>query len=639
MINNNLSDSNLTKISRIISDFFATQGVSAPEISLDQPEFSSHGDVSTNASLRYARELGKNPFDLATDLAEYLKQQTDLEDSSENNSQNDSAQITGIEEIRVVRPGYVNIFFNQNFFGPLVKEIIADKSFGTNKNLEGQTWVVEHTSPNPNKAMHLGHLRNNLVGMSLTNLLESSGAKVSTDAVMNDRGIAIAKMMYGFLHHMQKGVGDADGFAKKILPTVEYWLENQDDWYTPEDLKILPDVFVTKSYVAGENDFKESEIARSETRDLVIRWENKDRAVWKLWSHILSYSYAGIERTLSRLGNRFDKTWYEHEHYQAGKDLVDKGLEKGIFKKLPDDAILTDLSVYKIPDTILLKNDGTSLYITQDLALTELKKNTYHADKLVWVVGPEQSLAMKQLFAVCEQLGISKREDLTHVTYGYVGLKDEEGNFKKMASRDGSAVLIEDVIDVVKEKIAATLKETGRVEEKKLADTAEKLALAAVKFSILRSERNQDIAFDLKQSVQTKGDSGVYVLYTYARAMSLLHKGRTGGISLGNFAAVFYKKVFEMFFKKSHSAPAGDTFFSGKKTNTADPVSQKEVLRLLAFYPNIILRATESMSAHHVAQFLLELCGASMLGMPKKKFSMVAKISAPNWRLLRPFLR
>ena len=352
----------------------------------------------------------------------------------------------------------------------------------------------------------------------------------------------------------------------------------------------MPDIFATQCYVLGEKDFKSSPAVEQNVRDLVLRWEAHDKPVWKLWSHVLAYSYEGIERTLARLGNRWDKVWHEHEHYEDGKKFVKKGLAASIFKKLDDGAVLTDLARFNIPDTILLKNDGTALYITQDIALTALKKKTYRADKLVWVIGPEQALAMKQLFAICEQLGIGARADFTHIPYGYVGLSDSDGNFQKMSSREGTVVLIDDVIDAAREKILAVLKENAageksaeKIDPRKQVETAEKLALAAVKFSILKSERTRDIAFDVQQSVETKGDSGVYVLYTYARAKSIVRKAQHRP-------------------KMRPIAP--------KQEKMDEFAAQRDISRLLIFFPQVVARSLADFSVHHIAQFLLELSAA-----------------------------
>jgi arginyl-tRNA synthetase len=405
--------------------------------------------------------------------------------------------------------------------------------------------------------------------MSLVNLLEFNGASVVAEAIDNNRGIAIAKMMWGFLVHMKKG-NEAAGVRVAVSPSVlSDWAENESGWNTPTEIGMLPDLFVTQCYVLGETDFKSDVEVEAKVRRLVVDWESKDANTWKLWSYLLNFSYQGINRTLDRLGNRWDHVWHEHEHYQDGKEYVEKGLESGVFNKLENGAVLTDLLAYNIPDTILLKGDGTSLYITQDIALTALKKKAYSADKLIWVIGPEQSLAMKQMFAVCEQLGIGALSDFTHVPYGYVGLKSEDGSFKKMSSRAGTVVLIDDVIDAVKARITDRIRKEGDKEA-----TAEKLALAAVKFGILKSNRNQTITFDIEQATETKGDSGVYIVYAYVRALSILQKGRVAGAEI---------------------APMS--------TDTGGDLAMH-----LAYFPEAVRNAVDEMSVHLVAQYALHLC-------------------------------
>jgi arginyl-tRNA synthetase len=462
-------------------------------------------------------------------------------------------------------PGFINIFFTNEFFGHIINEVISScDDFGKNNSLKNQKWIVEHTSPNPNKAMHLGHLRNNLVGMSLIRILSWNGADVFSDAIDNNRGIAIAKLMWGFLAHMRKD--------EQIPIEIDYWSLHSNQWLSPEESGVLPDIFVTRCYVLGEADFKKDPVIENKIREFVVRWESHDEKTWKLWSHILKYAYEGMNRTLNRLGNHWDKIWHEHEHYQEGKKFVMQGTKRGLFKKLEDGAVLTNLSKYNLSDTILLKKDGTALYITQDIALTALKKKKYHADKLIWIIGPEQSLVMQQLFAVCDQLGIGKLEDFTHVPYGYVGLKNIDGTFKKMSSREGTVILIDDVIDATRNKIIQRFISEGRESNSNLNDLSENMALAAVKFSILKPERNRDITFDVDESIETKGDSGIYVLYTYARIKSLLSK---------------------------------------QETKNDIPIIQADqeenLVKLLMYFPEAVKKAKDDLSAHHVAQYLLEI--------------------------------
>lgn len=555
----NAIDSVLNNIKVELQDYFSKNGINSIEINFERTSNQKFGDFSTNVAMKYAKDLDVKPVDLAQKIVDYLSKQ----------------KIDSVEKIEYVNPGFVNIFLSNRFFKNYISSILkAGPDFGKNDSLKKQKWIVEHTSPNPNKAMHLGHLRNNLVGMGIVRLLKWNGAEVISDAIYNDRGIAIAKLMYGFLAHMKKD--------ESLSSDESVWIENKEQWYTPEEKGMKPDNFVTTCYVLGEKDFKENSEIEQKTRDLVIKWESDDKNVWELWKHVLNYAYQGIDMTLSRLGNHWDKIWYEHEHYQEGKDFIQKGLESGIFQTLEDGAVLTDLKKYDIPDTILLKKDGTSLYITQDIALTALKKNSYNADKLVWVIGPEQSLAMRQLFAVCEQLGIGKVEDFTHVPYGYVGLKGEDGGFKKMSSRDGTVVLIDEVIDEVKSKIKQRFIDSNKAEGKDIEYLSEKLALGATKFNILRSDKTQDLIFDIDQSIDVNGDSGIYVIYSYVRTQSILKKAN-----------------------KNIDNEINDL------VNTLDKFGEEEKLvRNLLFFPEIIKRAQEDLSVHHIAQYLLELSSA-----------------------------
>ncbi len=540
----------LFKIEEVLDAHIKELGYNEPS-SLSIPAYTQHGDLTTNIALRVAKIAKQNPTELAKEIKTFLDEKIgDL-----------------VEKIEVAGPGLINIFINDNARINVLNSILNNKEiFKSNKDTDTH-WVIEHTSPNPNKAMHLGHLRNNLVGMSLANLMENFGARVTRDAVDNNRGIAIAKAMYGFLALERKN--------NETPIDTKYWVKNKDAWHTPEDKNLRPDVFVTACYTGGEELRKNDEKIDKIIRQMVLDWENKDEDTWKLWQHILDYSYAGMEMTLSRLGNKWDKVWHEHEHYQKGKDYVEQGLEKGIFKKLEDGAILTQIEEnYNIPETILLKNDGTALYITQDIALTDLKKKTYNADKLIWVIGPEQSLAMKQLFAVCEQLGIGKYDDFIHIPYGYMGLKDIDGNFKKMSSRAGTVLLIDDLLDIVKEKV---LEVTGnRLQATDEPDLAEKIALGATKFSILKCEKNMNMAFDINESISISGDSGVYVMYTYARIQSILREAKNRGIEV--------------------VAQAGNT--------------AHDVLRTINAYPITLGSAREHLSVHGIAHYLLGLASA-----------------------------
>jgi arginyl-tRNA synthetase len=554
----NIIDSPLGKIELSLREFTKIQySIEEIEANFKVPDFSQHGDITTNIALRLAKITKENPKQIAEDIKKEL----------ENKFCN------YIEKIDIAGPGLINIFFSEKAHRELLHNILNNPDSTLDIHTEnGKHWVIEHTSPNPNKAMHLGHLRNNLVGMSLGRILKSVGAKVTLDAVDNNRGIAIAKAMYGFLAIMRKDENTEISIAS--------WINNKNGWETPKEKNLRPDVFVANCYVGAEKLLQEDKESNNITkideaiRGMVIDWENKDKNTWELWQQILDYSHAGMNQTLKRLGNHWDKVWHEHEHYQKGKEYVEAGLQKGIFKKLDDGAVLTQIEEkYGVSETILLKNDGTALYITQDIALTDLKKKSYNADKLLWVIGPDQSLAMQQLFCVCEELGIGKREDFIHIAYGYMGLKDNDGNFQKMSSRRGTVLTIDDLIDAVKEKL---------IENRNSLQTddtlTEKLALAAIKFSILRCEKNLNMSFSIEDSININGDSGLYLLYTVARIKSILRTAQAENIDYKN---------------------------SDIRNETP-----REVLRKLHEWPIVLSSSREYLSPHPIAHYLLQLASS-----------------------------
>ena len=481
------------KLHTAMSEVLKKLGAGEVVFSLEHPGDSSHGDFATNAALASAKVLGKNPREVANDFMNEFA----------------GMKISEIESVEIAGPGFINFKLSKSFFASANAEIISEgDAFGKNNHLDGQTWVIEHTSPNPNKAMHLGHLRNNLTGMAVANIALANGVHVIRDEVDNNRGIAIAKLMWGYLKF---GRIDLD----ETKTDVTYWVEHGSEWQTPESEGMRPDRFVDQFYVKGADDFKNPEVEQI-VRDFVVQWEAHDHVIWKLWEKVLAYSYQGQQMTLSRLGNHWDHVWHEHEHYQDGKDLVETGLAQGIFRVGDGGAIVTDFQDEKLPDTVLIKSDGTSLYITQDIALTKLKRDTYKADKLFWVIGPEQSLALKQVFRACAQLGIGKESDYTHLAYGYMSIL-RDGQIEKMSSRLGNVIYIDDLIDMVK----TVAKEKIRHSDDALA---EMIAVGAVKFAILFTGRLTDTAFDIDRATNLEGDSGPYLQYTHARISSMLEK-------------------------------------------------------------------------------------------------------------------
>ncbi len=462
---------------------------------------------------------------------------------------------------------YINMTIHRDKLAQTVRDIVSNPdTYGSSDWGQGQTWAVEHTSPNPNKAMHLGHLRNNVLGMALSRIWEKIGITVIRESVDNNRGIAIARLMWGYLHYAHtSGTAPDDG-------SISYWYDHQDEWHTPEALAQNPGKFVGELYVQASTAYEAVDTVKQEIRQMVIDWEAGDEKVWALWKKVLSYSYAGQEITLARLHNHWDIVWHEHDHYQRGKTYIEEGLKKGIFVTSDEGTVITQLEAdYHLPDTVLLKSDGTSLYITQDIALTDLKMKTHACDRLIWIVGPEQSLALKQLFAVCDQLGIGSQDAYVHIAYGWMSLKGQGS----MSSRKGTVIYIDDLLDQAVAHARNEIRDPSALHEP-IDDVAEKVGVGAVKYSLLKVGRMQDIAFDINESVRFEGNSGPYIQYAYARMMSLLRKAE----------------------------PALDQTYPAQ--TSYDP-AELSLMRGLTRFPEIILEAGQSYSPHLIAQYVYEM--------------------------------
>ena len=454
-------------------------------------EFSSEiskGDFTSMDILKLAKKHNKSPLDIYKEIENTLE----------------NAKPKCVESIDFIMPGFLNVYIKAEY---IINSIEDTKKF---KHEIPEKWIIEHTSPNTNKPLHVGHVRNNIIGESLISFLKNiRGDEVISDCINNDRGISIARAMWGYLKFQKKNSEVWNGDS-------EYWFNHPSEWNSPEDKNVKPDHFVGECYIAGSSDCKEFPESEISVRDMVIAWEAGDSIQRELWKKMLAWYYEGRNETLKDLGSHFDNEWNESDHYELGKDYVKKGVEMGILKTLDNGGILTDLEEkYGLSDTIVQKNDGTSLYITQDFALTDLKKKKWNADNFVWIVGPEQSLQFKQMFAVCEQLGIGTRDQFFHLPYGYVGLKTSEG-FKKMASREGNVILADDLLSLVKSNVTDKFNASEKREVYN-DDHIKIIALAAIKFAILKVARPLDMAFDIDESISISGNSGPYILYTYAR--------------------------------------------------------------------------------------------------------------------------
>lgn len=576
-----------SKITKIIQQIDLPQSI---KVELEHPAQAGFGDYACNIALQLFSKLSdqeKKDFQVSTplELAQVLTSQI-----KEKISQ-DTQLKTAIASVTAEKPGFINFELSDALLLTIPSFIVKSADFGKKDLQLNQTWEIEHTSPNPNKAMHLGHLRNNVTAMAISNLWQALNIKVVREAVDNNRGIAIAKLMWGYLKFAHKN--------EKNITDIDYWFDHQHEWLTPQDKNIRPDKFVDELYLKATQDFDNDSQVEKNVRQLVVDWEAGDKKTIALWEKVLDYSYQGQEMTLTRLGNQWDNVYKEHEHYQQGKKLVEQGLKQGVFIKLENGAILSNLQEYDLPDTIVQKADGTSLYITQDLALTKIKKEKLKADKLFWVVGPEQTLALRQMFAICEQLGIAKKEHLTHLTYGYMSIKGGG----KMSSRAGNVVYIDDLIDAVKQKVLEVMLDSKLSDEQK-DEVAEQVALGAIKYSILKVGRTSDTAFDFETALRIDGNSGPYLQYTQTRARSVLNKS--------DLAIKDIKK---------------DTFVDYRVSS-----EEKNILRHIYKFPNVVEQAGLSYEPSVLVNFLYEL--AQRFNSFYNKHQILTEAQEKEFRLL-----
>ena len=417
--------------------------------------------------------------------------------------------------------GFLNISFSVSYWNRLFAEIASTEDFGQH-GPTGRTVMVEFSSPNTNKPLHLGHIRNNLLGWSVSRLLEANGHKVFKVNLVNDRGIHICKSMLAWL---KTGNGE-----------------------TPESSGKKGDHLVGDYYVAFNNIYKE-EVERlvaegmpkeeaeknapslKEAQDMLLRWEQGDKEVVDLWKKMNGWVYAGFDKTYRDLGISFDRTYYESQTYLFGKALVQKGLEMGIFETEADGSVWCDLTADGLDRKLLLRGDGTSVYMTQDLGTAEQRFSEYSLDEHVYVVGNEQNYHFQVLKLILKKLGFGWADNIYHLSYGMVELP--EG---KMKSREGTVVDADDLI----EKMYTTARETS-LEHGKLSDMDKEeqealfrmIGLGALKYFIIKVDPKKTMLFDPKESIDFNGNTGPFIQYTHARIKSILRKASGAGVVYG----------------------------------------------------------------------------------------------------------
>ena len=420
------------------------------------------------------------------------------------------AEVSGYNVIK----GFLNFSVSDSYWAEFVDSKAGDASYGLSKALpDAKPVVVEYSSPNTNKPLHLGHIRNNLLGWSVSQLLEANGANVKKVNLVNDRGIHICKSMLAWLRYGNGETPESSGMKGDHL-VGKYYVEF--DKHYKEEINQL----VAKGM--DEEEAKKQAPLMLEAQQMLKRWEEGDKEIRALWEKMNNWVYAGFDETYRKMGVAFDKIYYESNTYLLGKELVQKGLDMGVLFRKEDGSVWCDLTADGLDQKLLLRRDGTSVYMTQDLGTALLRHNEFDADKLIYVVGNEQDYHFKVLKLVLSKLGFDWADKVYHLSYGMVELPNG-----KMKSREGTVVDADDLIAEMELTAEEMCRDHGKNDDmtpEQLKELYHTLALGALKYFILKVDPTKNMLFNPAESIDFNGNTGPFIQYTYARIRSIVRK-------------------------------------------------------------------------------------------------------------------
>ena len=481
-------------ISNALKELYAVE--QAPEaIVLQDTRRDFTGDY-TLVVFPYVKQARKSPEAVGQEIGTWVKE-----------------HLTDVSNFNVIK-GFLNFEIADSYWQQFVTEKAADRHFGLKEsNSNNAPVVVEYSSPNTNKPLHLGHIRNNLLGWSVSQMLAANGANVRKVNLVNDRGIHICKSMLAWMRYGNGETPESSGMKGDHL-VGKYYVEF--DKHYKEEVKQL-----MESGVEEEQAKKEAPLM-VEAQQMLKRWEEGDNEVRALWEKMNSWVYAGFDETYKRLGVGFDKVYYESNTYLLGKELVQKGLDKGVLFRKEDGSVWCDLTADGLDQKLLLRRDGTSVYMTQDLGTALLRHNDFGAEQLIYVVGNEQDYHFKVLKLILGKLGFPWADKVYHLSYGMVELPNG-----KMKSREGTVVDADDLIDEMEQTAAEMSREHGKNDEltpEEQQQLYHMLALGALKYFILKVDPTKNMLFNPAESIDFNGNTGPFIQYTHARIRSIVRK-------------------------------------------------------------------------------------------------------------------
>ena len=520
------------------------------QIELDQLEFQDtrkdfEGDI-TLVVFPLLKHIKGNPAEIADRIGAYLKENSSL--------------VTGYNVVK----GFLNLVISDRYYLEYFNSVPDFTDFGRVENKNG-TIMVEYSSPNTNKPLHLGHIRNNLLGYSVAEILKASGKKVYKTQIINDRGIHICKSMVAWIKFGEGETPQSTGLKGDKLV---------GNYYVKFDQEYKNEIEALKSEGISEDDAKKQSPILLEAQEMLRKWEAGDPETVSLWQKMNGWVYDGFEESYKELGVDFDRNYYESKTYLLGKEVVSEGLSKGVFYKKPDGSVWIDLTEEGLDEKIVLRADGTAVYMTQDIGTAIQRIKDYpDIDGLVYTVGNEQDYHFKVLFLILKKMGYTWAQNLSHLSYGMVDLP--EG---KMKSREGTVVDADDLMIEMTKTAGDISKELGKLEgysESEKLRLYKIIGLGALKYYILKVDPKKRILFDPRESIDFNGNTGPFIQYTYARIQSILRKAE----------------------------------FDSKQRVDTDNLhpKEKELIKLIQNFPQIVQHAADHLSPAVVANYAYEL--------------------------------
>ena len=471
----------------------------------------------------FVKAARKSPEQTAQEIGEYLLEHCEA-----------------VEKFNVVK-GFLNLSMGDRAWIQLLNAIDRDTHYGEKQATDASPLVmIEYSSPNTNKPLHLGHVRNNLLGWSLAQIMQANGNRVVKTNIVNDRGIHICKSMLAWLKYGNGETPETSG--KKGDHLIGDYYVAFDKHYRQE-VKELQAKYEAEGMTAEEAEKKAKEEAPliKEAHDMLVKWEQGDAEVRALWEKMNAWVYAGFDETYKKMGVSFDKIYYESQTYLKGKAKVEEGLQKGLFERHADGSVWADLTDEGLDQKLLLRSDGTSVYMTQDIGTAEMRFKDYPIDKMIYVVGNEQNYHFQVLSILLDRLGFKWGKELVHFSYGMVELPNG-----KMKSREGTVVDADDLMELMVEDAYKTSMELGKFDdmtEDERREIARIVGMGALKYFILKVDARKNMLFNPEESIDFNGNTGPFIQYTYARIRSILRKAQNSPGSLSSSSSLNDKEV------------------------------------------------------------------------------------------------